>query len=442
MKVSTRLGVALFGLAGVLTCTAGLLWGVDKAANTKVAVKNSSDWPEWRGPSRNNQSTETGLLKDWDKTPPQLLWEAEGMGKGYASLSIANGKIYTSGNGADGQAVVCLDLNGKVLWTSKFTEHNPDHSYDGSRTTPTIDGDRLYVVASSGNITCMKTADGTIVWQRDFLKDFGGKLMSGWGFSESPLVDGDMVVCTPGGDEAMMVAFNKMTGKVIWKSAMLPFSKKGKEGAGYSSIVVSEGAGVKQYIQLVGRGVIGVRAKDGKMLWGYDGVTNDVANIPTPLVQGDFVFASTGYGAGAALLELKKKGTGVEAVEKYFLPANDLQNHHGGMILKDGYVYCGHRHNEGFPICVEMKTGKTIWGGDVRPVGKGSAATTYADGNIIFRYQSGPVALVEATPEGYKLKGSFTPKHASEPCWSHPVVHGGKLYLRDQDKLMCYNLKP
>ncbi len=436
MKVSYP---ALAVMAGLIVCTTGMLWGVDKGA----AVKPSSmDWTEWRGPGRTNQSAETGLLQDWKETPPKLLWVAEGVGKGYASLSTSKGKIFTTGNLADGQGVTCLNADGTIAWQSKFTKSNPDHSYDGSRTTPTIDGDRIYVVASSGNITCIKTADGTILWQKDFVKDFEGKMMSGWGFSESPLVDGDHVICTPGGDAAMMVALNKMTGDVVWKSAMKPFSKKGKDGAGYSSIVISEGAGVKQYVQLVGRGIIGVRASDGEMLWGYDRMANDVANIPTPLVDGDYVFCSTGYGAGSALLKLRKEGKGVAADEQYFLNAKDLQNHHGGMILKDGYIYCGHRHNEGFPICVEMSTGKTIWGGDIRPVGKGSAATTYADGNLIFRYQSGPVALIEATPKGYNLKGSFTPKHVSEPCWSHPVVQGGNLYLRDQDKVMCYSLKP
>ena len=179
---------------------------------------------------------------------------------------------------------------------------------------------------------------------------------------------------------------------------------KGKDGAGDSSIVISHGAGVKQYVQLVGRGVISVRASDGKFLWGYNPIANGVANIPTPIVQDDYVFCSTGYGTGAALLQLSKDGDGVKAEEKYFLEPSKLQNHHGGMVLLNGYVYCGHSHNEGYPICVELESGKVVWGGKndevtkILPV-KNSAGVLYADGNLIFRYQNGDVALIEATPK-------------------------------------------
>ena len=242
----------------------------------------------------------------------------------------------------------------------------------------------------------------------------------------------------------MIVALDKLTGKDVWRAKVQEsaLGPKGKSGAAYSSIVVSHAAGVKQYVQLVGRGVIGIRASDGKFLWGYNGVANGTANIPTPIVSGDYVFCSTGYQTGSALLKLTKDGDGVKAEEKYFLDATKLQNHHGGMILKDGYIYCGHKHNNGFPICVEMETGKTVWGGEERGAGTGSAAVTYADGNLIFRYQSGEVALIEATPSGYKLKGSFKPAYISKnPCWAHPVVVGGRLFLREQEKLMCYDVR-
>ena len=267
-------------------------------------------------------------------------------------------------------------------------------------------------------------------------------MMSGWGYSESPLVDGDRVLCTPGGPEAMVVALDKLTGKDIWRAAAPNLGPKGKDGAGYSSMVVSEACGIKQYVQLVGRGVIGVRASDGKLLWSYNDVANGTANIPTPLVSGDQVFCSTGYRTGSALLKLTAEGDGIKCEEQYFLTGEKLQNHHGGMILKDGYVYCGHAHNSGFPICVEMATGKIVWGGDERGPGSGSAAVTYADGHLVFRYQSGEVALIEATPSGYHLKGSFKPVYVSkDPCWSVPVVIGGRMYLRDQDKLMCYDVR-
>jgi hypothetical protein len=198
---------------------------------------------------------------------------------------------------------------------------------------------------------------------------------------------------------------------------------------------------VKQYVTLVGRGIVSVDAASGKLLWSYNNVANGTANIPTPIVSGDFIFCSTGYGTGSALLKLSKDGSGVKAEEQYFLGGNKLQNHHGGMILKDGYVFCGHQHNEGFPICVEMQTGEIAWGGKDRGPGGGSAAVAYADGNFYFRYQDGIMALIEANPKEYKVKGKFKIKTHNDNSWPHPVIAGGKLYLRDQDDLLCYDIK-
>jgi outer membrane protein assembly factor BamB len=403
----------------------------------------AADWLQWRGPDRTGLSPDVGLLKDWNAQPPKLLWSASGMGGGYASVSVAGGRIYTTGNQAAGQAVICLNAaDGQILWTKTITDIVPKHGHDGSRCTPSIDGDRLYAIASSGKIACLMAADGSEIWSKDFRTEWGGRMMSGWGFSESPLVDGDWVLCTPGAADAMMVALDKLTGKEIWRSSVPKLGNSGRDGAGYSSIVISNACGVKQYVQLAGRGVVGVRASDGKFLWGYNPVANGTANIPTPIVSGDYVFCSTGYQTGAALLKLVKEGDGIQCEEQYFLTGDKLQNHHGQMILKDGYIYCGHRHNNGFPICVELETGDIVWGGDKRGPGSGSAAVTYADGHLIFRYQSGEVALIEATPSDYRLKGVFKPVYiSSNPCWAQPVIIGGRMYLRDQDKLMCYDVK-
>jgi len=403
----------------------------------------SGEWRQWRGPGRENKATDTGLLKSWEAAPPKLLWTTDGLGEGYASVSIAGGRIYTTGNTSDGQAVVALDADGgKVLWIKSLTEEPPKHGHEGSRCTPTVDGDRLYVITSNGILACLKSKDGEVVWQKDFKKDFDGKMMSGWGFSESPLIDGDWVLCTPGGQDSMIVALNKLTGEEVWRSSVPELGNKGKDGAGYSSIVISNASGVKQYVQLVGRGLIGVRASDGKFLWGYNLIANPTANIPTPIVDGDYVFTSTGYGdGGTALVKVVREGDGFKAEEVYYHGAKTLQNHHGGMVLHDGHVYFGSKHNNGFPVCVDFDSGKIVWGGDTRGPGSGSAAIVFADGNVIFRYQSGEVALIEATPEDYKLKGVFKPEFVSKnPCWAQPVVAGGKLYLRDQDKLMCYDL--
>ncbi len=321
---------------------------------------------------------------------------AKKAGKGRAGRPAQN-----HGGAAGNCRVVCLDeQTGKLLWSQQVGSGDPN-------CTPTIDGDRVYALGRNGELACLDSAMARSSGPRISTRDFGGNMMSGWGYSESPLVDGDKLLCTPGARDAMIVALDKKTGDTVWKGAAPDdLGANGTDGAGYSSIVISHGAGVKQYVQLVGRGIVSFRAEDGKFLWNYNRVANQVANIPTPLVEGDYVFASTGYQAGAALLELQKRGEGVAAKEVYFLPGNKVQNHHGGMVLLGDYVYMGNGHNNGFPLCLELKTGKIMWSGG-RGAGTGSAAVLEADGELYFRYQDGVMALIEANPEKYVLKGKF-----------------------------------
>jgi outer membrane protein assembly factor BamB len=265
--------------------------------------------------------------------------------------------------------------------------------------------------------------------------------MSSWKWAESPLVDGDRLVATPGSRGALMVSLEKATGKEIWRTQAGPLGASGLDGAGYSSIVVSNGAGVRQYVQLMGRGVVGVRASDGKFLWSYNKVANDTANISNPLVSGDYVFAATGYQQGSGLVKLEKAGDGVSATEQYFLDGRTFQNHHGGMVLVDGHIYSGQGHRMGLPICLELATGRKVWGGDIRNAGKGSAAVIYADSHLIFRYENGLVMLIEATPTGYKEKGQFEIPNGSALSWPHPALADGRLFLRDQDRLLVYDLR-
>ena len=412
--------------------------------SSALEPSKSTDWTQWRGPNRDNISSSKGISTDWEKQPPVLAWKIAGMGDGYASVSISGDRLYTTGNVKNSQSVLAVNLKTHgVEWTTPLTESNPKHGYEGSRCTPTVDGDRLYVITSDGQIACLKTSNGSLAWKKNFKDEWNGRMMSGWGYSESPLVDGDRVLCTPGSAEAMIVCLDKMTGKEIWRSAVEDKGEKGQPGAGYSTMAISEGAGVKQYVQLIGRGLIGVRASDGKHLWSYNEIANPTADIPTPIVHGDYVFGSTGYGGGgSALLKLTKNGEGVEAQVQYYRNAKELQNHHGGMVLLGDYLYFGHGHNNGFPVCVDMAKGDVKWGGQVRGVGSGSAAVTGVDGHVIFRYQSGDIALVEATPKEYKLKGSFKPEVQIRESWAHPVVVNGKLFLREQDTLMCYDLAP
>lgn len=417
----------------------------------QLSAADPAPWPQWRGPTRNGIVRETGLLPDWNKRKPELLWMAEGMGNGYASLSIAEGKIYTSGNMEEGQAIVAVDqADGQLIWKTFVTATPPKHGYEGSRTTPTYDEGFLYAVPSDGQIVCLKASDGSIVWKKDFKQEYDGKMMSGWGFSESPLVDGDRVLFTPGGSEATIVCLDKRSGDEIWRSAVPSVIDNGKnhhesdnlkKGAGYASIGISHGGGVKQYVQVLGQGIVSVRASDGKYLWGYEEASNKTANIPDPILFDDYVFCSSGYKTGAALLKLSADGDGVKATEEYFVEPRELQNHHGGMVKIGNLVFTGHGHGLGQPTCVDWKTGEIVWKADDRGPGSGSAAVIAVDGNLIFRYQDGTVALIGAGGDEYVVKGTFEPEYQEGKTWAHPVVVDGKLYLREQDKLMCYDLR-
>lgn len=393
------------------------------------------DWHQWRGPQRDGKSTETGLSHDWSVAAPRLVWQTKGLGRGYSSIAIAEGRIFTLGSLAGKEHLIARNLaDGEQLWATPFGSGNHSNG------TPTVDEDRVYAVGLKGDLICADVATGQEIWRKSFEKDFGGKMMSGWGYSESPLIDGDRLICTPGAGDAVMVALDKHTGETIWKAKAAEGSQ-GKDGAGYSSIVVSDAGGERQYVQLTGRGVIGVRASDGELLWQYNEIANDVANIPTPIVWDDYVFCSTGYGTGAALLKLQRKGNQISADEVYFLDASTFQNHHGGMIRVGDHLYAGHKHNQGFPICLNLATGDVVWGGNKRGPGSGSAAIVYADDHLIYRYQNGVVALIEATPNEYRLKGEFKPVFQEDNSWAHPVIYDGKLYLREQDQLMCYDIK-
>ncbi len=419
------------------------------AGLTLVAVPASllaDDWPGWRGPHRDGRSDATGLVSQWPEDGPPLLFRASGLGSGYSSVSLAGERLFTMGDFEDGQHVLALSRkDGKRLWSTRIGPRW-EHKYLGARATPTVDGDRIYALGTDGDLVCLEAATGTQVWRRHLRDDFGGVLMQAmgktdWRFSESPLIDGDHVVVTPGAADAALVAVDKRTGKTVWQAKIPPLGEAGRDGAGYASPVVASIQGVRQIVQLLGRGVVGLEAATGRFLWGYNRVANDVANISTVLVDGDRVFASSGYGTGAALLHIRRDGDGFRAEEAYFLAADTLQNHHGGMVLHDGYVYTGTGHNKGFPIAVELATGKVAWGPE-RNNGTGSAALTFADGHLYLRYQNGTMILAQATPEGYMEKGSFEIPEVDQFSWSHPVVVDGKLFLREQDNLFVYDLRP
>jgi outer membrane protein assembly factor BamB len=405
-----------------------------------LAAQAPPDWPRFHGPNVDSRSTETGLLGQWPDGGPRLLWKLDGLGKGYSTVSIAGGRIFTMGDlardGSESQYVMAYDLaTRRRLWETRI---GPPHD-DGPRCTPTVDGDLAYVIGASGDLACVTASEGKAVWRKNFESDFGGKMMSVWRFSESPLVDGNKLVCTPGGDRATIVALDKRSGETIWRCDVPKFGERGRDGAGYASMVIADVGGIRQYVQMLGRGVGGVEADTGRFLWGYNRIANNVANITSPVVRGSHVFVTTSYKTGCALLKLTRQGNDIKVQEVYFLGPDKFENHHGGVVLVGDHIYGGDGQNQGGPVCLELLTGKIAW--KPKSPGRGSAAVLYADGNVIFRYDKGEVFLIEAAPEAFRIKGRFTPVLGEGPAWAHPVIHDGKLYLRHGDVLACYDLR-
>ena len=401
-------------------------------AETNSDAADNGYWQRWPGPNNDGRSPARGLLAAWPEEGPPLAWSVRGLGDGFSSVSIAKGKIYTMGRTDGSTSLVCRKLeDGSELWATRVG------GGDRPNCTPTVDVDAnlVFGLTHAGDLLCADATTGEAKWRKNYKNDFGGRMMSGWGYSESPLVDGDLLICTPGGDKAVVVALNKKTGDLVWAT-----QADGLGGAGYASPIVSNAAGVKQYLTLTGRGLIGVAAENGKLLWHYDRIANGTANIPTPIVKGDFVFCSTGYDdGGTGLIKLQRAGGGLDFREIYYKKSNELQNHHGGMVMIGDYIYMGHGHNNGLPVCVDAATGRAVWGPE-RGAGGNSAALVAADGHLYFRYQNGIMALVEATPKGYNLKGKFRIKSVNGESWPHPVIAHQKLFLRDQDELHCYDI--
>ncbi len=425
----------LFGAAwSIVLAVVGMVW--------QGTVGWAADWPEFHGPKRDNICPETGLLDQWPEGGPKLLWKLEGLGRGYSTVSIAGGRLYTMGDrpnsqGRDRQYVIAYDLETREeLWAA---EVGPPHSDGGPRCTPTVSGDKVYAIGTSGDLVCLNAKNGSLVWRKNFESDFGGKMMSVWRFSESPLVDGEKLVCTPGGDKALLVALNKDTGETIWECDPGDLGPAGQDGAGYCSIVVAEIQGLRQYVTVVGRGAVAVEAQAGKLLWNYNRIANGVANITCPIVQDNHVFVTTSYRTGCALVDVERAGDRWSAKEVYFFDYHHFANHHGGVVLVGDAIFGGNGQNQGAPTCLDFLTGEINW--KERALARGSAAVLYADGKLYFRYESGLVALIAADPKEFRVISSFTPEVVDGPAWPHPVICDGKLYLRAHNVLMCYDVK-
>lgn len=405
------------------------------------ALVIAADWPQWRGPDRNEISRETDLRTSFDGDGPKLLWTYSNAGNAYSGPAIVGNVLYSQGADRQEFAFALNTDTGEEIWRVNLGRIYQNRWGGGPRGTPTVDGDRLYLIRGNGEVHCLSTKDGKELWKVEMQKDLGGELMSGWGYSESPLVDGDKVIVTPGGRQGALAALDKMTGKVIWRS------KEWTHMAAYSSPIVADVHGVRTYIQMtaVGNGgpaaVIGVAADDGRLLWSHQR-RGRTAVIPTPIYHDGHVYTTTGYGAGCQLLKITRDGDKFKAEEVY--ANNNMVNHHGGVVLYEGHIY-GHSDGRGW-VCQDFKTGENKWEAKGRGTpGKGSL--TFAAGHLFcYDERSGQVHVAVATPEAWKQTGLIKlPKQSSirSPSggiWTHPVIANGKLYLRDQDLLFCLDV--
>jgi outer membrane protein assembly factor BamB len=397
----------------------------------------AEDWPQWRGPKRDGISTETDFAKSWGSNGPPVLWMAKGLGSGFSSVSVVGGRIYTMGDEGDSSFVHALNATaqGKKLWSTRVGKAGSPGGFVGTRATPTVDGGQVYALGQYGDLVCLQAADGKEVWRKNLRSDLRGEMMSDWGYSESVLVDGENVICTPGGKDGTLAALDKRTGDVVWRSTEFI------DRAAYSSVIAVEIGGVPQYIQLTDKSVAGIAAKDGKVLWRAER-RGSVAVIPTPIYKDGHVFVTSGYKVGCNMFRVASDG-GKFAVSQVY--ANkDLVNHHGGVVLIGDHLYGTSDMKDGKDekvwVCMEFKTGKVVW--TKSGVGKGSV--TAVDGKLICRSEGrrGSLALVEASPDGYKELGRFDqPERGLKEAWPHPVVANGRLYIRDMDVLLCYDVR-
>jgi len=379
-----------------------------------------ADWGQWRGPNRDGVSAETGLLQQWPQEGPNEVWRVA-LGEGYSGISIVGGRIYTmSSQGAD-EFIVCLDaLDGHEVWRFRVDSNFINDQGNGPRSTPTVDGDRVYVLSSKGKLYALERAGGKKLWRRDLRKSFGSHIPY-FGFSTSPLIEDDLLLMEAGGEAGRaLVALNKNNGEVVWATHT--------DEAAYSSPIAVSYNGIRQIVFLAATTLVSVAPEDGRIYWQYP--WTETLNITTPIfVPDDKIFISSGYDKGAALFKMKDSDTGL-AVEKIW-QSRVMKSHFNSAVLHGEYLY---GFDNAVLKCVEADTGEELW--KARTVGKGSLI--YGDGHLLILGENGKLGLVEATPEGYREKARVQALHGK--CWTPPTLSGGKLYLRDDKEIICLDL--
>ncbi len=397
------------------------------SAGGNTDTSQIAEWNQFRGPNRDGICAETDLADSWPAGGPELIQTITGLGEGYGTVSFAGDLMYLMGNIDDGEYVIALDRkSGQVVWKTRNGDQYREGMGNGPRSTPTVVDGMVYALGGNGDLSCLNAESGDVVWRGNILREFGGSNIT-WGISESVLIDDGKVICSPGGSSATIVALDAKTGKAVWRSRVPE-----QPAASYASPMVMTVGRVKQYVIFTSKGICGVRATDGEPLWGQNASSNGTANCATPLIFGNYVFSSSDYGTGAELVELRASGRGLQPRQVYF--TKDMKNHHGGMVLKDGHIFGS---NADMLSCVNVKTGKPTW----RERGmKGSVLLV--DDKIIFHHENGPVTLLAADPTEYRQLGKFDqPDRSNRAAWAYPVVADGRLYLRDQNKMLVYNVK-
>ena len=401
------------------------------AVSLSAAVAWSADWPGWRGPNRDGKSAETGLLKQWPQGGPKLLWKASGIGKGFSSMAVVGDMVYTAGDVGNQMVVFALDGNGQVKWRAAH-DAAWTKSHAGSRSTPTIDNGNLYILSGNGKIGCYDAASGQAKWARH-ARDFGGS-PHGWGYAESVLILDDLAIFTPGG-ERCIVALNKKTGEPVWTT------KGWKAAPQYSSNYAFQHDGHTFVANGTHEGIACIYPKNGNLLWYNAFSAHNTANCPTPVYADGHVFWANGYGKGGICLKVNVQGNNVTATEAW--KTRDMVCHHGGYIVHEGYIYgnngggCNRGGCNGGWACLDLKTGRTMW----KTQGPGKGSLCFADGMLyLFGETGGRAGLATCSPEGMEMRGQFSVQ-GSGPSWAHPVVANGRLYLRYDTNLYCYDVK-
>ena len=403
----------------------------------------AQDWAQWRGPNREGVFKGTNLNLDWTAKKPALKWVYRESGFGYSAPTIVGTTLYSQGGSNGKDFAFALDTQtGKMKWKQELGSEYEDDRGNGPRGSVTVDGNNLYLIRGGGQVHCLAAADGKIIWSKDFKTELGGKLMSNWGFSESPLIDGNLVICTPGGDNGTMAALDKNTGAVVWRS------KEWTDACGYSSAIIAEVGGVRQYIQQSSKGVAGISPKDGKLLWKVDNPAYRTAVIPSPIFNDNMVYVTNGYNGGCMGIQLASEGGGMKA-DTIYTNKRNISCQHGGVVSINGFVYGFSENPSNSWVCQNMKTGEEVWTQNEKEanIGKGSILGVN-DRLILFDMRTGKLTVAAASPDGWKDFGSMQiPERMKDDpsrdkhLWTHPIVANGNLYVRDHDLLFCFDMK-